>query len=204
MRGAVPIRVMLACSIGLVVVGCSSPSTSDTTSSRTALGSAPIHTYVQQRFQRSWEPADNPGETEAEINAALENSDGSILLPQQMPPQTSHSTARLSVKETAPEGAVVVDLYVAFTHDGQENSLSLTRLPATAEGPDCDGRITRSAGGIPGWDAITVRDSTGCTVTNESGLGFIEWEEASSRFHVETPMDVNEALSWLQTWKHVP
>lgn len=204
MRGAVTIRLMLACSVGLMVVGCSSPSTSNATGSGTLSTSAPIITHVQQRFQRNWEPADDPGGEEADINAGLEDSGTAILLPEQMPAQTSDSTARLSVDEMAPTGTVVVDLFVSFTRDGQKKTLSLTRLPAAAEGPDCNDRSTGAAGGISGWEAITVRDSIGCTLTNESGLGFIEWEEGPSRFHVETRMDVNEAVSWLQMWKSVP
>lgn len=195
---------MLSCSVALLVVGCSSLTSSDATNSGSVSTSAPIITHVQQRFQQSWKPADDPGSAEADINTALEDSGAATLLAEQMPAQTSDSTARLSVDEMMPTGTTVVRLFVSFTQDGQEKGLSLTRLPAGAEGPHCDDRITDAAGGLPGWEAITVRESTGCAVTNESGLGFIQWEEGSSRFHAETRMDVDEVVSWLQMWKSVP
>lgn len=164
----------------------------------------PIITVVEPRFERHWTPAQDPGDAEAEIADALEAADAVILISEQLPPEVSDSRGRLTVAQTVPGGTVLADLFVSFLRDGEQVGISLNRSAAVADGPDCNDRIATGEGGISGWEAITVRGSDGCAVTNEIGLGFIEWNEGSSRFHVETFMDLQEAVNWLGGWAVVP
>lgn len=201
MLGNVAIRVLMASGAALLMVGCSSPSEPAATDPEKASTAVPIVTVVEPRFERHWTPAQDPGDAEAEIADALEAADAVILIPEQLPPEVSDSRGRLTIAQTVPGGTVLVDLFVSFLQDGEEVGISLKR---SADGPDCHDRIATGERGISGWEAITVRGSDGCAVTNEAGLGFTEWNEGSSRFHVETFMDLQEAVSWLSEWEVVP
>lgn len=49
-----------------------------------------------------------------------------------------------------------------------------------------------------------IRNVSGCMATNEVGLTFIEWEEGTNRYHVETFMQPKDALFWLASWREFP
>jgi hypothetical protein len=170
----------------------------------TSTDSSPVITAINRRFQTTWEPATDPGTTEKAIRSSLEDAGAVTLLPENLPAGATGSTGRLTISEMVPTGLVRVDVYVSFTRDGREESLSLTRGSTNSGVPSCDERITEGAGGLSGWTTVSVRSSTGCAVTNEVGLGFIEWDDRTSRYHVETWMSIEEVLAWLDTWRVLP
>ncbi|NOY57201.1 MAG: hypothetical protein GXP34_14635 [Actinobacteria bacterium] len=189
--------------VGLVLgASCSGAPSQTTAATSTEREPAPIQVTFPL-FETSWQPADDMGQVVASARSALVKAGGSVLVPASLPPGAGTSTGRMTITRTEPFHQVSVDVNVTFMRAQREEALSLSSYPTDPEHPTCAGRAL----GEGSWDAaepVEVRSSPGCRFTNDVGLSFIEWEEGSHRYHVETFMTPGDAISWLASWKPLP
>jgi hypothetical protein len=195
-RTAVGVLVIVA-----LVTSCSNAGSTVTS---TADEELPVVTGITQQFVITWQPADDFEQLEALAGSELINEGASVLVPAGVPPGSSESVGRLSIQKTFPTDLVYVHVRVSFQQNRQETALSLGSSAPDGT-PACAERVSgEAAGGLSGWVATEVRTVSGCTATNEAGLTFVEWEEGANRYHVETRMEPNDALSWLTSWRLLP
>jgi hypothetical protein len=186
---------------GLVLVASCSGAPAQTTTT-TSTEPAPI-IGIFQPFDTTWAPADDFEQAAALARSALVSLGGSILVPVSLPPRTSKSAGRLVIYQTFPTNQVHVDVNITFTQDQREMALSLSSYPADVGYPTCAERLM----GMGGWEvgeAAEVRSSPGCMSTNTVGLSFIEWDDGTRWYHVETYMDPRDVIPWLADWRLLP
>lgn len=179
-------RAVVGLIVCLVLASCSNdPSTTQVTG-------------IKLAFETTWQLADDIEEIEALATAELVREAASVLVPSISPPGASDAVGRLSIRKTFPTDLVEVNVHVSFREDQQEKGFSLTSLAADGNSSTC------SESGGSNWTTAAVRTVTGCVATNQAGLTFIQWEEAANRYFVETRMEPDVALSWLESWKPLP
>ncbi len=181
--------------VGLVVVAsCSSSSTTTSTASEPA----PIQ-VVFQPFETSRQPADDVDQVVALARPDLVKAGVSVLVPKSLPSGAGESTGRIAIIRREPFNQVSAEVSVTFTRDQQEEAISLSTYQACEGHPTC----TERTEGMTGWEGtrpVEVRSSPGCMFTNMVGLSFIDWDDGSHWYHVETYMEPDDAISWLATW----
>jgi len=194
-------RVAVGFLAGLVVVGACSDTPAATTTATTA-APPPIQIRIP-KFEATWEPADDVEQVTTLTSAELARLGGSALVPISLTSEADRSSGRLIISRKVPPVEVRVDVYITFTRDGIESSVSLSSYEADQGHPTC---AERMAGGS-GWEdgkSAEVRSVPGCMFTNTAGLSFVEWDDGDRWYHVETWMQPDDAISWLADWKQLP
>jgi len=189
-----------------LVASCLSVSTPDTTgppgsSTTFGEGSTTFMGVASIVFQAEWEPA-NDATAMSEAVAALDEHGVMMLVPRDIL-EGSESSALLWIKEGGPPPALSsAVLFMTLTLQGDELSLSLDGRPVASGLPTCDDRAWGASGEV--WQGEAIRGAQGCGATNLVGLGYAEWQENGYRFHLETMLPLDDALTWLATWELVP
>lgn len=164
---------------------------------------APVVTGISQVFEEStWEPANDLGQVEAALRSELVGVKASVILPTTLPDGAAGSSGRLAIYKTLPTDIVSVDVSITWQRDQHDQALSLTSM--TSPSPTCEDRISGKLESGVEWKMAEIRTLSGCVATNQVGLTFIEWKEGASRYHIETFMSPDDAISWLASWREFP
>jgi hypothetical protein len=177
-----------------LVTACTGPHDTATTTE------SPIITAYHEAFSVSWEPADDIGQISSMAESELTARGLSVLVPASLPTGMTEATGELRISVTIPTDLRYVDVVIRFVQDGDDGLISLESTPLRPDAMTC---ANRAAAG-QSWEKVEVRASTGCITTNLAGITFLTWDDGVNVYHVETRMDRDELLAWLDDWVQIP